>query len=57
MAIENGGIDVFRKRTAMQVIQQEKLSNRARRIKLKRLVGETHTTVQMGSEVLELVWE
>ncbi|MFC6998411.1 S8 family serine peptidase [Rufibacter roseus] len=53
----NGGIVLFRKRSPTQVIRQEKRSTRARRIKLKRLPNETHTTLQIGPEVVELVWQ
>jgi subtilisin family serine protease len=55
--LDNGGIMVYRKSSATQVIRQEKLATRTRHIKLKRLPQETHTTVQVGAKVMELVWQ
>lgn len=52
----NGGIVVYRKSSATQVIRQEKHSMGSSNIKLKRLPQETHTTLQIGTEVIELVW-
>ncbi|WP_181304415.1 S8 family serine peptidase [Rufibacter sp. XAAS-G3-1] len=54
---ENGGIMLFRKESKTKVITQQKLSSRNKKIVVKRLPGETHTTLQVGSNVLELVWQ
>lgn len=54
---QNGGIVIYRKKSATQVIRQEKRRLGTRVIHLKRLPGETHTTLQIGPEVMELVWQ
>ncbi len=53
---ENGGIVLFRKASATRVISQQKLSSNVKKIVVKRLPGETHTTLQVGPQVMELVW-
>nr|WP_225986674.1 S8 family serine peptidase [Rufibacter sp. LB8] len=53
----SGGIVLFRKKSATLVISQQKLSGNTKKINLKRLPGETHTTVQMGDQVVEVVWQ
>ncbi|ALJ01420.1 S8 family serine peptidase [Rufibacter tibetensis] len=54
---DNGGIVLFRKKSETQVITQQKLSPRTRKVVVKRLLGETHTTVQVGTTVMELIWQ
>lgn len=54
---ENGGIVLFRKESATRVMSQQKLSSRTKKIVVQRLPGETHTTVQAGATVLELIWQ
>ncbi|AKQ44659.1 hypothetical protein TH63_01880 [Rufibacter radiotolerans] len=53
---DNGGIVLFRKQSPTLVMAQQKLSSRVKRIVVKRLPGETHTTLQVGTTVMELVW-
>ncbi|WP_197464085.1 S8 family serine peptidase [Rufibacter sp. DG15C] len=52
-----GGIVLFRKKSATQVITQQRLSVRTSILLLKRMTSETHTTIQFGENVLEVVWE
>ncbi|QHL87346.1 S8 family serine peptidase [Nibribacter ruber] len=55
--VGQGGIVLFRKKSATQVITQQRLSVRTTILLLKRMTGETHTTIQFGENVLEVVWE
>ncbi|GAA4314386.1 S8 family serine peptidase [Nibribacter koreensis] len=52
-----GGIVLFRKKSPTQVITQQRLSVRTSILLLKRMADETHTTIQFGENVLEVVWE
>ncbi|WP_207432704.1 S8 family serine peptidase [Sabulibacter ruber] len=54
---ENGGIVLFRKASETMVMSQQKLSSRTKKIVVKRLPGETHTTLQVGPKVFELIWQ
>ncbi|WP_165864901.1 S8 family serine peptidase [Rufibacter latericius] len=54
---ENGGIVLFRKESETRVMKQQKLSAHLKKIVVNRLPGETHTTLQVGPKVMELVWQ
>ncbi len=54
---ENGGIVLYRKASQTRVMSQQKLSSHLKKVVVNRLPGETHTTVQVGPKVMELVWQ
>ncbi|MBO0939008.1 S8 family serine peptidase [Fibrella sp. HMF5335] len=50
-------VSVFRKKSARHVLRQEALRANKGKLVLRRLTGETHTTVDMKDAVIEVVWE
>ncbi|MFA1772928.1 S8 family serine peptidase [Rufibacter glacialis] len=53
---DNGGVVLYRKKSPQWVMAQQKRPAKQRKIIVKRRTGETHTTLQVGSKVVELVW-
>lgn len=50
-------VSIFRKKSAQHVLRQEAMRPTKGKLTLHRLVGETHTTVDMKDAVIEVVWE
>ena len=50
-------ISVFRKKNATHVLAQEAVRVRDGQLLLKRRTGETHTTIDLKTEVIEVIWE
>ena len=50
-------ISVFRKKDATHVLHQEALKSSKGKLIVKRLKGESRTTVDLKKEVIEVVWE
>jgi len=50
-------ISVFRKKNATHVLAQEAVRVRDGQLVLKRRSGETHTTIDLKTEVIEVIWE
>lgn len=49
-------VSVFRKKDATHVLQQEVMKTSGGKLTLHRLAGETHTTVDLKQEVIEVIW-
>ncbi|TAH10044.1 MAG: peptidase S8 [Runella slithyformis] len=54
---ENETVTVFHKKNVTHVLVQEALRAREGQITIKRRNGETQTTIDLKTEVIELIWE
>ncbi|MEZ4904420.1 MAG: S8 family serine peptidase [Spirosomataceae bacterium] len=50
-------VSVFHKKNTMHVLTQEIVRLKDNQITLKRREGETHTTIDLKNEVIEVIWE
>ncbi|AXE16321.1 peptidase S8 [Runella rosea] len=50
-------VSVFHKKSSMHVLTQEIVRLREGQLTIQRLEGETHTTIDLKTEVIEVVWE
>lgn len=50
-------VSIFHKKSAMHVLTQEVVRLRDGQLILQRQEGETHTTIDMKNEVIEVIWE